>query len=187
IECDKVVLNDEEIAYQAVTKFLEDGRKRVALVTTENYFNVSEKRAKGYRRALEDHKIPFDENRILVLPPTDIDESTVEAFFKDEDIDAVLCVNELFAIHCMGVVRKMGRKVPENISFIGFTDGFLSRYSIPTLTVVAQHGERMGEIAAEMLIARVESEFREYGEEVYRTEIIEATLLERGSTVNGFA
>lgn len=184
VQCDKVILNDMEIAYQVVTKFLDNGRKRVALVTTENYFNVSEKRAEGYKKALEDRAIPFDKNRILVLSYTNIDTRQIDAFFGRESIDAVLCVNEIFAIHCMGVVQERGLKIPEDIAFIGFTDGLLSRYAKPTLTIVAQHGERMGAIAAQMLIDRVESEIGEDEEETYRTEIVEATLLERGSTAN---
>ena len=78
-----------------------------------------------------------------------------------------------------------GFKIPEDIAFIGFTDGLLSRYSQPRLTTVAQHGDRMGEVAAEMLIDRVENENEnEETEEVFKTEIIKATLIQRGSTIN---
>ena len=84
----------------------------------------------------------------------------------------------------MGVARKKGLRIPEDISFIGFTDGLLSRYSEPTLTSIAQHGDKMGEIAVQMLIERIESENVEDQEEIYRTEIIEASIIERGSTIN---
>lgn len=184
VQCDKVILNDFDIAHRAVTKFLHNGRKRIALVTTENFFNVSEKRAEGYKKALDDFGVPFDENRILTLPYTDIDTSQIRDFFDREDIDAVLCVNEIFAIHCMAVVQEKWMRIPEDISFIGFTDGLLSKYSKPTLTIVDQHGERMGATAAKMLINRVESEIGDEAEETYSTEIIAATIIERGSTVN---
>ena len=184
IQCDKVVLNDMEIAHQAVTKFLDDGRKRIALVTTEGYFNVSEKRAEGYKKALLDRGLAYDENRILVLPYTNIDTAQIGTFFDREDIDAVLCVNEIFAIHCMAVVQERGMKIPEDVSFIGFTDGMLSKYAKPTLTIVAQHGDRMGALAAKMLIDRVENEIGNEEEEIYRTETVEATIIERGSTMN---
>ena len=84
----------------------------------------------------------------------------------------------------MAVAQKKGFNVPEDISFVGFTDGLLSQYSNPTLTVVAQHGEKMGEIAAEMLIERIEVEIGHDEEEIFRTEIVEATLIERGSTMS---
>lgn len=184
IECDKVVMNDEQIAYEATTKMIAEGRKNIALVTTESYFNVSEKRAEGYKRALKDHDIDYEEKLTLVLPFKGIEESYIEDFVKNVGFDGALCVNEIFAVLLMAMAQKKGLKVPEEISVIGFTDGLLSRYSTPTLTTVAQHGERMGEIAAKMLVEKLETEIGFHEEEVYSTEIIEATLIERGSTIN---
>lgn len=184
VECDKVILNDRKIAYQATKKLLNEGRRSIALVTTESYFNVSEKRAEGYKTALEEFGISYDENLKLTLPYTGINEDEIAAFFNKNEVDAALCVNEIFAILCMAVAQKKGLKIPKDISFVGFTDGLLSRYSNPKLTVVAQHGEKMGEIAAKMLIERVESDTAEDEEETFHTEIVEATILERGSTLN---
>ncbi|SHI65872.1 LacI family DNA-binding transcriptional regulator [Pseudozobellia thermophila] len=184
IDCDKVILNDREIAYKATVKLLEEGRKRIALATTESYFNVSEKRAEGYKQALTEYGIELDDNLVLVLPYDDIKEEVINDFFEREAVDAVLSVNEIFAIQCMSVAKKRGMKIPEDISFIGFTDGLLSRYSNPRLTVVAQHGVTMGEEAAKMLIDRVEREIDGNDEEAYRTHIVEATIIERESTKN---
>ncbi|NNK75781.1 MAG: substrate-binding domain-containing protein, partial [Maribacter sp.] len=94
-----------------------------------------------------------------------------------------LCVNEIFAIHCMRLVEKKGKSIPNDMSFIGFTDGILSKYANPGLTSIAQHGEKMGEVAAKMLIGKIEQE-QEEALENYRTEVIETTLIERGSTIN---
>ncbi len=184
INCDKVVMNDERIAYEATAKMLAEGKKKIALVTTESYFNVSEKRAEGYKRALLDHGAEYDKDLTLVLPFKGIEESYIETFVENQNFDGVLCVNEIFAVLFMAATQKKGLRVPEDVSVIGFTDGLLSRYSTPTLTTVAQHGERMGERAAEMLIEKLENEIGFDEEEVYRTEIIEATLIERGSTIN---
>ncbi|MGP1992153.1 LacI family DNA-binding transcriptional regulator [Zobellia laminariae] len=184
IECDKVIMNDEEIAYQATAKMIAEGRKKIALVTTESYFNVSEKRAEGYKRALKDYGVDYDEKLTLVLPFKGVEESYIEDFVESKNFDGVLCVNEIFAVLLMAATQKKGIRVPEDVSVIGFTDGLLSRYSSPTLTTVAQHGEKMGEMAAEMLIEKLENEIGFHEEEDYRTEIIKATLIERGSTIN---
>lgn len=184
LDCDKVILNDEEIAYEATIKLLKEGRKRIALATTESYFNVSEKRAEGYKRALNEYGMEVDNDLVLVIPYDDIQESMIDAFFDNTDIDAILSVNEIFAIQCMGVAKKRGMKIPEDISFIGFTDGLLSRYSNPTLTVVAQHGIQMGEMAAKLLIDRVEREDDRQEEESYKTEIVRASIINRESTLN---
>ncbi len=183
VACDKVIINDTEIAYQAAEKLIKDGRKKIALITTYGYFNVSQKRAEGYRKALIDHGLDYTEDLILQLPYREINEESILDFFDNNQIDAVLCVNELFAILCMKLIQKRGFHVPKDISFIGFTDGILSRYASPALTTVAQHGDRMGEVAAQMLIERIESDIDE-DEETFRTEIIGATLIERESTCN---
>ena len=182
--CDKVVINDFESAYIATKKLIEDGRKRIALITTESYLNVSEKRAQGYYKALKDHGLELDKNLILRLPYQFEDEEKSEAFFASTNMDAVLCVNEIFAVRAMRIAQGNGKKIPEDISFIGFTDGILSKFANPALTSIAQHGERMGEVAAKMLIEKIEQDDIEQEEATYKTEVIEATLIERESTIN---
>ena len=184
IICDKVLIDDREGAYKAVQKFIANGRKKIALVTTENYFSVSNEREIGYRKALDDANLEIDERRILKLPNMEVDENAILNFFNSQEIDAVLCVNEIFAIHCMNLVKQKGMKIPEDIGFIGFTDGILSRYASPTLTSIAQHGVEMGKIAAQMLIGKVEYEWDEEQEETFETKIIESTIIERDSTIN---
>ena len=181
IKCDKVVIDDKKGAYNAVTTFIREGRKKIALITTKDYFSVSRDRAAGYREALMDNDLEINEDLILEFPSMEVDEKGIEEFFTNNKVDAVLSVNEIFAIHSMRFVQSLGIKIPEDISFIGFTDGLLSKYSTPGLTAVAQHGEDMGKIAAEMLIEKVESEEEE---ETYTTKVLEPTLIVRGSTGN---
>ncbi len=182
ILCDKVIIDDEEAAYLAVKKLIEMGRRQIALVTTEGYLNVSAKRADGYFRALKEKGIPPDQSLVLQLPYQKEDEIKSEAFFRERTMDAVLCVNEIFAVKCMGIVQKLGKRVPDDIAFIGFTDGILSRLSTPTLTSVDQHGELMGETAARMLIDKIERDHDQPEEEHFETQVIPATLVEREST-----
>ena len=179
--CDKVIINDEEAAYNAVKKLIDSGKKRIALFTTENYLGVSRKRADGYFRALQEHNLDADQSLILQLPYQFENEDKSEAFFKSQKFDAVLCVNEIFAIRAMRTAQRLGIVIPQELAIIGFTDGILSKLSSPSLTAIAQHGIRMGEIAAQMLIEKAESD-RE--RETFRTEIIEATIVERESTIH---
>ncbi|TLP82698.1 LacI family DNA-binding transcriptional regulator [Maribacter sp. ACAM166] len=182
IECDKVVLNHNEIAREAVEHFISAGSKNIALVTTEKYFNVSESRRYGYLDALEAHNIKIEENLILTLPHDMENDSLITEFFQHNKVDAVLCVNEIFAIQCMSIIQELGFNVPNDISIIGFTDGILSRFSVPRITTVAQHGELMGERAAKLLIDRME--WVDEVEEPFKTEVINATLIKRGSSIN---
>ena len=80
------------------------------------------------------------------------------------------------------MLTKLGKKVPEDLSIIGFTDGIISKYSSPSITTVSQNGIKMGEKAAKMLIEKLEIEEEDY-EEQYKTEVIETELVERESTI----
>lgn len=180
IHCDKVVIDDEQGAFLAVKKFIESGKKRIALITTDDYLSVSKARSNGYEKALKAYGISLDPALILKLPSMDVEEDAFENFFSDQSVDAVLCVNEIFAIHAMRLVQLQGKRIPEDLSFIGFTDGLLSKYAMPSLTSIAQHGEIMGEEAAKMLIEKVETETEEV---TFHTSVLQPTLIERESTI----
>ena len=70
-------------------------------------------------------------------------------------------VNEIFAVTAIKLATKMGKKIPEDLSIIGFTDGIISKYSSPSITTISQNGVKMGEKAAKMLIERLESEIEQ--------------------------
>ena len=182
VQCDKVIINDEEAAYMATRKLIEGGSKRIALVMNENFLNVDVLRAHGYYRALQEAGLAVDDNMVLRLPFQFEDEQKSKSFFEEQEIDGVLCVNEVFAVRCMGQLQQMGKRIPEDVSIIGFTNGILSQLSTPSLTSVEQHGEDMGELAAKMLIDRVEHPNDEEDQAAFKTEVLNASIVERQST-----
>ncbi|PRX56485.1 LacI family DNA-binding transcriptional regulator [Flagellimonas meridianipacifica] len=181
IDCDKVIIDDKLGGYLATKKLIEQGKRKIALITTDDYLSVSKARGQGHRKALIDSGLEVDESRILKLPTMEMDEERIRSFFDSIEFDAVLCVNEIFAVFSMRVALEKGLKIPDDVAVIGFTNGLLSKYANPSLTVVAQHGEKMGEISAQMLIDKVESEKEE---ETFQTKILEPTLVVRDSTIN---
>ncbi len=184
ILCDKVIINDKLAAYEAVQSLIDKGRKKIALVTTVDYVSVGKLRTDGYTKALLDNGLPFDENLIIKIENVENCEITIAKLLEDKAIDAVFAVNELFAVTIIKIANKMGLKVPEDLAVIAFTDGIISKYSTPTITTVSQNGMEMGNMAAKILIERLESEeeFEENEEEIYKTVVIETHLIEREST-----
>lgn len=187
INCDKVLVDDEKGAKQAVEKLIENGCKNIALITTKDYVSVGRLRTKGYLDALEDHKIQPESDLILKVDDKLISEeyleeteNEIEQLLKfNPNVDGVFAVNELYAVTAMKVARKMGLNIPADIQVIGFTDGVLSKHATPALTTVSQHALQMGEKAAELLINRLEKE--DYDEN-FETVIIETELIERATT-----
>ncbi|MBF03196.1 MAG: LacI family transcriptional regulator [Flavobacterium sp.] len=180
ILADKVIIDDLLAAYQAVNFLIEEGRKKIALITTVDYVSVGKLRTEGYIKALKDHNLPVDENIILKIEDIDNCSDVIQRLIDEQKIDSVFAVNELFAVVAIKEALKKGIKIPEELSVIAFTDGIISKFSTPTITTVSQNGVKMGRKAAEMLIERLEAEDEE--EERYRTEVIETNLISREST-----
>ncbi|CAM2910421.1 transcriptional regulator, LacI family [Flavobacterium succinicans] len=180
--CDKVIIDDKKAAYEAVEYLIQQGRKKIALVTTVDYVSVGKLRTDGYTKALMDYQIPFDEDLIIKIEDIDTCEIIISQLLEDKAIDAVFAVNELFAVTILKTAHKIGLTVPKDLAIIAFTDGIISKYSTPTITTVSQSGVKMGKKAAEMLIHRLEAEEQEEEEEIYTTEIIETHLVQREST-----
>lgn len=181
ILCDKVIIDDQSAAYEAVQSLIDKGRKKIALVTTVDYVSVGKLRTDGYIKALLDNDIPFDENLIIKIEDVDTCEITIGKLLEDKAIDAVFAVNELFAVTIIKTASKIGLNVPRDLAVIAFTDGIISKYSTPTITTVSQSGIKMGNKAAKMLIDRLEADEDEEDEN-YKTEVIETHLIEREST-----
>ncbi|MFY7741464.1 MAG: LacI family DNA-binding transcriptional regulator [Flavobacterium sp.] len=180
IHCDKVIIDDNLAAFQAVQTLIDKGMKKIALITTVDYVSVGKLRTDGYLKALKTNDIKIDDQIILKIEDIDNCEGLIENLIKKQKIDAVFAVNELFAVTAIKSALKLGLTIPEDISVIGFTDGIISKYSSPSITTVSQNGIKMGGKAAKMLIDRLESEDED--DEHYRTEIIETHLVEREST-----
>lgn len=184
ILCDKVIIDDKAAAYEAVQSLIDNGRKKIALVTTVDYVSVGKLRTDGYEKALLDNGIPFNEDLIIKIEDVDTCEITISELLHARAFDAVFAVNELFAVTIIKTASKMGLKVPEDLAVIAFTDGIISKYSTPSITTVSQSGEKMGNKAAKMLIERLEAEHDddEDENENYTTEVIETHLIKREST-----
>ncbi|MEO0038144.1 MAG: HTH-type transcriptional regulator DegA [Bacteroidota bacterium] len=182
ILCDKVIIDDNLAAFNATQYLVDKGFKKIALITTVDYVSVGKLRTEGYVKALKNNDIAVDENIILKIEDTDNFEAPIESLLTNNEIDAIFAVNEIFAVTAIKTATRLGKKVPQDISIIGFTDGIISKYSSPSITTVGQNGVKMGEKAAKMLIEKLEIEEEDY-EEQYKTEVIETELIERESTI----
>lgn len=180
IMCDKVIIDDQLAAYEATNFLISKGLKKIALLTTVDYVSVGKLRTDGYLNVLHDHGIEVDESLIIRIEDTEHCDEKINELLENQTVDAILAVNELFAVTAIKLAMSKGIKIPEDLSVVAFTDGIISKYSTPTITTISQNGIKMGRKAAEMLIKRLELEDEE--DEHYKTEIIETNLIIREST-----
>ena len=187
VECDKVVVDDVEGSRKAVKKLISLGCKNIGILTTKDYVSVGRLRTNGYKIAISEANLPLNEDLILKLNDEVNDEAHMDLLLKEvrnllinnPEIDGIFAVNEIYALSAMKEAQKLGKRIPEDIKFIGFTDGVLSKFASPSLTSVSQHGKQLGERAAQLLIDRLEND---HMEPPFQTVVIETELIEREST-----
>lgn len=187
IECDKVIVDDVKTSEKAVQKLINSGCKHIGIISTKDYVSVGRLRTEGYINALKFNGIQVDENLILKIDDKfnsddnlEFLEEQIHKYFKNNHIDALFAVNELYAITAMKVARAKGLSIPDDLQIIGFTDGVLSKHAYPPLTTISQHGFEMGEEAAKLLIERLENTNDE--EEPFKTTVVKTDIINRETT-----
>ena len=190
IPCDKVAVDDTKGARIATETLLKKGAKKVAIITTKDYVSVGRLRTKGYLEALDAYNINPIADLILKIDDDLLYEDHLEnletqiqkLLKKHPDIDGIFAVNELYAVVAMKVAKELNIEIPNKLQVIGFTDGMLSKHATPALSTVSQHGEAMGEKAAELLIRRIDERVEDSPIQPMKTTIISTDLILRNST-----
>ena len=117
--------------------------------------NVYADRLKGYKQALRDHNISFDEKKLLYISRLSEEAGTkaAEHILKmTAKPDAVFSANDTAAVYCMMKLKQAGIRIPTDIAFAGFNNDPISKIIEPNLTTVNYSGYDVGEAAVNTLI-----------------------------------
>jgi LacI family transcriptional regulator len=158
VECDKVIVDDFDSALNSTQHLINLGCKNIALFSSVDNLSVGKLRTEGYLKALEQNNIPLNENLIIRTDSEADLKDKIKAVFDNNKIDGIFALDENDSVAALKIGLKKGYKIPKELSIIGFADGILaSRRLSPSLTTVSQHGIEIGEVAAKLLIDRLES------------------------------
>ncbi len=178
VNCDKVVVDDFEAGYNTTKHLLKTGCKQIAIISTIYNSSVGKLRVEGYKKALSENGIEYSERHVVNVGKDDDMQLLISLLVADEKIDAIIALDEITAVDTLNILKSKAIEVPDQISIVGFTNGRLSKYVSPALTMVSQHGKYIGELAANILIDRIEYD----GEMPYTTKLVKTSLIEREST-----
>lgn len=180
IDASRVVVDDYMGAFTAVQHLIETGCRRIAFYGAPMQLEISKNRFNGYKDALLKRGLPYDEHLVRICDNRqDAELITPDLFDGDYYPDAFFAVNDDTAIGILYTVKRMGLRVPEDISICGFTNGQRAVACDPMLTTVEQRGQRVGEEAAEILIDKVEGHLPMDSVE---KRIVRTRLIIRGTT-----
>ena len=180
INASRVVVDDYMGAYNAVSYLIETGCTRIAYYGSSMNLEISKNRFNGYKDALLKHGLTFDPSMTYICDNRDDAEViTPDVLQQETPPDAFFAVNDDTAIGIMYTAKRMGFKVPDDISICGFTNGQRAVACDPMLTTVEQRGRRVGEEAAAILIDKVEGHID--AEQVVK-RVVRTKLIVRGTT-----
>jgi LacI family transcriptional regulator len=179
IETDRVIVDDETGAYEAVKHLIKTGCRNIIHLSGPPDINIGRNRKNGYIKALMEYNFPVLEENIINCDTSGEALKVIPGLLnRKEKPDGIFAVNDLTAAEAMKIVKLSGYRVPEDISIIGFTSGMISDLTDPTLTSVEQHGYNIGEEAVKLLINRIERKI----EIPFQTKIIRTELVIKNST-----
>ena len=157
VNASRVVVDDYIGAFNAVSHLIETGCNRIAYYGSAMTLEISKNRFNGYKDALLKHGIQPDPELVRLCDNrTDAESITPEMLNSSAPPNGFFAVNDDTAIGILYTAKRMGFRVPEDISICGFTNGQRAIACDPMLTTVEQRGTKVGEEAAEILIGHVE-------------------------------
>lgn len=155
-----VGLEDFRGGYIATKYLIDNNHKSIAFACPPIHgVGVVMERLNGYKKALSEANIDFDENLVFEREFTFEETAALGAYIaKREDITAVFATADIMAAGIMAGLQKSGRKVPDDISVIGFDDISLCQMTMPTLTTIHQDSIKKGQIAADLMMKALNGE-----------------------------
>lgn len=180
LNCDRVVVDDYQGAFNAVQYLINTGCRRIAYYGSPMTMEISKNRYNGYRDALLKAGLKPDPRFFRICDNRqDAELVTHEVLTLEETPDAFFAVNDDTAIGILYAAKRLGYRVPQDISICGFTNGQRAVACDPMLTTVEQKGITVGEEAIGILVAKVEGRIPR--EKVER-RIVRTRLVVRGTT-----
>lgn len=151
-----VTSNDYFGAYRAVTHMIEYGHRRIAMAAFSPKKHMAhDERKDAYTMALKSHGISLNQNYLFDAFEMEY-EDFCDLMKRWEQCDmpptAIFCVDDSVAFSLLKYLQRMGKRVPEDISLVGFDDYDYDTIITPNLTTVRQKLLEKGQKAAEIIL-----------------------------------
>ena len=178
-----VCVDDYRGGYLAAEHLLDKGHRRVAFVSPRltEHSGVMQERYRGFRAAFRDRGLEWEPERCVVTESVLYDQG-VEAgrqiAASEQGFTAVAAMADVLAFGVMEGLRLGGKRVPEDVSVIGFDDLPECQYTYPKLTSISQHLEEKARLAGEYLFSMLQD-----GASVAGGRKVPVALVERQSVI----
>ncbi|MFN8379253.1 MAG: LacI family DNA-binding transcriptional regulator [Anaerolineae bacterium] len=161
-------------AYDATRYLINIGHTRIGHISGTRQLASAGERIDGYRAALLDCGLPFDESLVAEgdFYQTGGEAGATVLLDLPEPPTAIFAANDLSALGAMDVIRARGLSIPGDISILGFDDIPHAQIAWPKLTTVRQPLAQMGRVAARLLLDQIEQPGRPVRRVTLSTDLV---------------
>lgn len=186
LKVDLVSTNHREGACEAVAHLVSHGYKDIALINGPKGFSVTQERLAGYQDALRAAKISVPESYIVHsnFRQSGGEQAMNQLLELSKPPKALLVGNNLMTLGALQAIHSRGVRIPEDIAVVGFDDMPWAASLRPPLTAVEQPVEKLGEIAAQMLLDRLKDPKRLVRQVILPPQLIVRDSCGTHATVN---
>lgn len=161
IDIDTVELENRQGAYEATRYLIENGHRRIGIISSSSHTSAGTERIDGYMQALEEYRIPYESalvhqgglslnsgheicHRLMALP---------------EPPSAIFVGSNFQLLGTLEALKENGVDIPEDISLICFDDTRWSLFANPPLTVIEPDAVTFSKSAVDMLFDRIDGAY----------------------------
>jgi LacI family transcriptional regulator len=157
VPVDCVSVEDTEAAEMGVKHLIEQGYRRIAVVTGPQTLKNERQRLLGYKQAMDAAGLPVAEDLVWFgnLRPEDVAAMCRDRLENGRRPDAIFCTNGPTGLGTLKALRDCSLRTPDDIAFVTVDELTVDDIFNPSITTVVQPAMEIGERAAEMLLERI--------------------------------
>lgn len=164
-ECDKLgfaYADSHEASRDAMEHLVSLGHKRIAFASCERDDGDHLDRLLAYREVVDRHGI-LDESLVCRVPAARLDGAQLirNLLGMPDRPTALFIADPLVAVGAINEAHRMGVKIPEDLSIVGFDDSDTRNTVFPRMSAVCQDAAQVGNLAWEHCVERCEADPRE--------------------------
>jgi LacI family transcriptional regulator len=173
----KVIADNYKASYDTTLHLIKNGYKKIAHLTSAPFLSITKERLEGYKNALLDNGLPFNEKYVKYcshggMIVSEIEEALNNLLKMKQKPDAIVTASDRITLESLISLKKLHQKIPDDIALVGFTNSNVPELLSPTLTTIRMPAFEIGQVATELLIQIIESKrpVTEFETRVLQTE-----------------
>ncbi|WP_261130751.1 LacI family DNA-binding transcriptional regulator [Bacillus sp. Marseille-Q3570] len=172
-----VKVDDRNASYTATKYLIENGHTKIGMISGNKKDPIAgAPRIQGFQDALSESSLSDSSNNVIFqngFTFQDGKEGALKLLQQSPEITGIVAASDEIAIGAMSSLHHMGKKVPDDLSIIGYDNLTTSEMVIPPLTTIAQPFVEMGANASEMIFEMLRNHTHQVQSRIMRHQLIE--------------